>query len=247
VAAGAAIKAHQVLDQLALLVDKSLVVAGNTTGQTRYRLLETVRQYAFEKLAECGEADAVRTRHRDHYTAMAGLLDLPAQADYEPRIEQAEREFDNLRAAFAWSRANGDVDLALQLASSLQPVWVVRGRVCEGYEWFDAILDADTGYSFEVAPAVRARALADKAELHAASGGLEGANKAKEALAIARDVDDPALLARVLTACGAINGQNIEVARPYFAEAIELAREVGDAWEVEPDSRLAGVRGTHCG
>ena len=66
------------LDQLTLLVDKSLVVAENAGGTTRYRLLETVRQYALEKLGESGEADAVRARHRDHYTAMAALLDAPA-------------------------------------------------------------------------------------------------------------------------------------------------------------------------
>jgi predicted ATPase/class 3 adenylate cyclase/DNA-binding CsgD family transcriptional regulator len=240
VAAGGDIKAHQVLDEITLLVDKSLVVAENTTGQTRYRLLETVRQYAREKLAECGEAETVCTRHRDHYTAMAGLLDLPAQADYEQRVEQAECDFDNLRAAFAWSRGNGDIDLALRLASSLQPVWLGRGRIREGFEWFDAILAADTKHYPELAPAVRARALADRAELHAALLGSESASQAHEALsvarevyvhealAIAREVDDPALLARVLTACGAINGYNIEVARPYFAEAIGLAREVGD-------------------
>jgi predicted ATPase/class 3 adenylate cyclase/DNA-binding CsgD family transcriptional regulator len=232
VAAGGGIKAHQVLDELTLLVEKSLVVAENTTGQTRYRLLETVRQYALEKLGEVGEALIVRTRHRDYYTAMAGLLELPAQADYERRIEQVESDLDNLRAAFAWSRAHDDTDLALRVASSLQPVWLGRGRIREGFEWFDAILTADTGRYPTVAPAVRARALADKLELHAATGSLESANQAKEALVIAREVDDPALLARVLTACGAINGHNIEVARPYFVEAMKLAREVGDTWRL---------------
>jgi predicted ATPase/DNA-binding CsgD family transcriptional regulator len=228
VAAGAHIKTHQVLDEVTLLVDKSLVVAENTTGQIRYRLLETVRQYALEKLRECGEADAVRTRHCNHYTAMAGLLDLPAQVDYERRIDQAERDLGNLRAAYAWSRENSDAELALQLASSLQPVWLGRGRIREGFEWFDAILAADTSCSPAVAPAVRARALADRAELHAATGGAESAHDAREALGIARKVNDPALLARVLTAYGAINGYNIEVARPYLAEALELARKVGD-------------------
>ena len=81
---------YQVLDQLTLLVDKSLVVADDSGGRTRYRLLETVRQYALEKLGESGEADAVRARHRDHYTAMAALLDAPAGSDYEQRLEQAE-------------------------------------------------------------------------------------------------------------------------------------------------------------
>ena len=69
VAGGADIQRFQVLDLLTLLVDKSLVVADDTGGRTRYRLLETVRQYALEKLGESVEADAVRSRHRDHYTA----------------------------------------------------------------------------------------------------------------------------------------------------------------------------------
>src|SRR6185312_6770027 len=62
------VERFQVLDQLSLLVDKSLVVAENTSGATRYRLLETVRQYALEKLSESGEADSIRARHRDYYT-----------------------------------------------------------------------------------------------------------------------------------------------------------------------------------
>ncbi len=70
---------------------------------TRYRLLETVRQYAQEKLGESREGDVVRARHRDHYTAEAALLDGPDDAEHERRIEWAEAEMDNLRAAFAWS------------------------------------------------------------------------------------------------------------------------------------------------
>ena len=65
------VERFQVLDQLSLLVDKSLVVAENAAGRTRYRLLETVRQYALEKLGESGEADDVRARHRDHFWSMA--------------------------------------------------------------------------------------------------------------------------------------------------------------------------------
>ena len=78
VAGGGDVERYQVLDQLTLLVDKSLVVADDSRGRTRYRLLETVRQYALEKLGESGEADAVRSRHRDYYTALAALLDAPA-------------------------------------------------------------------------------------------------------------------------------------------------------------------------
>ena len=103
------VERYQVLDQLSLLVDKSLVIAENVGGRTRYRLLETVRQYALEKLGESGEADDIRARHRDHYTAMAKRFDAPAPPRYEHLIEQAEIEIDNLRAAFVWSRENNDV------------------------------------------------------------------------------------------------------------------------------------------
>src|SRR5271154_7415659 len=85
---------YQVIDMLTLLVDKSLVVADERRGRTRYRLLETVRQYASEKLGESGEAGDVRTRHRDHYTSMAALLDGPASSDYGQRVEQTEAEID---------------------------------------------------------------------------------------------------------------------------------------------------------
>ena len=141
------IERYQVLDQLTLLVDKSLVVADESSGRTRYRLLETVRQYALEKLGESGEADAVRSRHRDHYTSIAALLDEPAGADYRQRIDRAELETDNLRSALGWNLENDDTERALTLASSLRPVWLTRGRFLEGLAWFHVILsDYDRGH-----------------------------------------------------------------------------------------------------
>ncbi len=134
------IERYQVLDQLTLLVDKSLVVADDSPQGTRYRLLETVRQYAQEKLHESREGNDVRSRHRDHYTAMAKALDAPADADYQRRIDQTGTEIDNLRAAFAWSRENSDTDLALTLASSLLPLWQSRGLMQEGLNWLAAAL-----------------------------------------------------------------------------------------------------------
>ena len=80
VGASAAVEQYQVIDQLSLLVDKSLVVAEDVSGAMRYRLLETVRQYALEKLGESGEADAVRDRHRDHYTDRTADLAHPCGA-----------------------------------------------------------------------------------------------------------------------------------------------------------------------
>jgi len=238
VAGVADVERYQVLDLLTLLVDKSLVVAENTAGRTRYRLLETVRQYALEKLAESGEADLVRSRHRDHYTAMAALLDAPGGTDCERRLEQAEFDIDNLRAAFGWSRENSDVGTALTLASSLQPLWLARGRIREGLAWLDAVLADIDALHIEVPATVRARALADQAFFDNWVNTADTLGQAQQALTIARGIDDPALLARALTACCSIavwNGP--EAARPYFTEAISLARELDDRWRL---SRLIG-------
>ena len=90
----------------------------------------------------------------------------------------------------------------MALASSLQPLWLARGRLREGLAWFDAALaDLDAQHP-EVAAAVRARALADRALLAVLVGAADSLDQAQQALAIAREVDDPALLARALTACG---------------------------------------------
>ena len=228
VAAGADVERYQVLDQLTLLVDKSLVVAEDTQHATRYRLLETVRQYAQEKLHESREGDDVRTRHRDHYTAMAALLDAPADSGYHERVEWAEAEMDNLRAAFAWSRERADDELALTLASSLQPVWWARGRVQEGLNWLSAALACD-GPRSDTESAARVRASADRALLLSLRGSTEGREEAEQALASARSLGDPALVVRALTSCGAlVNAYDRELAGPLFAEATELARELGD-------------------
>jgi predicted ATPase/DNA-binding CsgD family transcriptional regulator len=231
VAGSGEVERYQVLDQLTLLVDKSLAVAESISGATRYRLLETMRQYAQEKLGESGEADAVRARHRDYYTALALRLDDHAQSRKKELLEQAEREMDNLRAAFAWSRDTSDAGRALQIASALQPIWVTRGWIGEGLSWLDAALADAQRSDCEIAPAVWARALADRAWIDAAIG-TGRADEAEQAVAMARELDDPALLARALIACGGVYGFKPELAGPFFAEGVELARSVDDGWLV---------------
>ena len=233
VCGGGDVERYQVLDQLALLVDKSLVVADESRSRTRYRLLETMRQYALEKLGESGEANVVRTGHRDYYTAMAALLDAPARDDYEQRIEQADLEIDNLRAAFTWSREHAEVEMALALASSLQPLWQSRGRLREGLTWFDTALADLDAHQDRVAPAVCARSLADSATLGLWAGAADSSDRAQQALAIAREADDPALLIRALTARGYLAAYfDAEAAPAYLAEASGLARHLGDRWRL---------------
>jgi DNA-binding CsgD family transcriptional regulator len=229
VAGAGDIERYQVLDQLTLLVDKSLVVAETISGATRYRLLETVRQYALEKLSESGEAAAVRTRHRTHYTGIAASLDPPDKAGHEDLLAQVDVEIDNLRAAFAWSRDNRDPESALHLTASLQPFWLARGRVHEGLAWFDAVLSDGSEQLAEVAPAIRSRAASDRAILHAWVFATDNMQTAEDAVTLAREVGDPALLARALIACDAVAINRGVADRRYLAEALDLARASSDA------------------
>lgn len=230
---------YQVLDLLTLLVDKSLVVADDNGGRTRYRLLETVRQYAQEKLAESGQADAAHTLHRDHYLRLASAVDAPGHAGHNERLEQADTEIDNLRAAFAWSRERDETECALQLASSLYPLWLARGRNREGSAWLAAALEPRIAQPHEISPAVYARALADAVSLDAWRGQPPSLEQAEEALAIARDLNDSGLLARALYARGLVVGYDAGLAQEYFTEAVEFAREDDDKWRL---TQLLGWR-----
>jgi predicted ATPase/class 3 adenylate cyclase/DNA-binding CsgD family transcriptional regulator len=243
IAAGADVERYQVLDQLTLLVDKSLVVAEDSPHGTRYRLLETVRQYAQEKLREALEGDGVRAGHRDYYTAVAARLDGPTDSGYQYRLEWAETEMANLRAAFTWSLERADDTLALVLASSLQQLWWERGRVREGLNWLSSALACDSSSSAE-ATAARVRAVADKGLLSLFTGSSEGRAEAEQALATARELGDPALVLRALTTCGALaNPHDREVARPLFTEATELARQLGDSRSLAQITALDWVTG----
>jgi predicted ATPase len=217
----------QLLDQLGLLVDKSLVLAEQGPGAgMRYRLLETVRQYALEKLGESDEADAVRTRHRDHYPTTAALLESRVQAGAEPLMQWADVEIDNLRAAFVWSREIGDDESALRLVSSLQPYRVKRSRFRDGLAGFEAVLTDHRPPA--ITPDVWVRAVADHSTLAGWMAVPASLDRARQALAVARELDDSALIARALAGCGMLALASAEVARPYFAEAIDLARAAGD-------------------
>lgn len=127
---------YQLRDQLTRLVENVLVVASWGQGAMRYGLLETVRQYALEKLGESGEADAVRTRHRDYYTSTAASLEPTTQTDEERLRVWADVEIGNLGAAYSWSRENFDDEAASRLASSLHqlPEWANR-RGDDAYAW----------------------------------------------------------------------------------------------------------------
>jgi predicted ATPase/class 3 adenylate cyclase/DNA-binding CsgD family transcriptional regulator len=230
VGAGSNLETYQLLDQLSLLVDKSLVIADDAGDGMRYRLLETVRQYVQEKLGESGEADEVRSRHRDYYTDTVAKLHSRGRAGVEALMRWVGAEVDNLRTAFTWSRENSDIEAALRLMSSLEQFWVRDGSFREALAGFNAVLtDAppDT-----VAPDVWARAVADHTTIAAWIAMPANLDRTQDALAIGRKHNDPELLVRLLMACGATAFYNAEVAEKYFSEAIDVARASGDDWSL---------------
>jgi predicted ATPase/class 3 adenylate cyclase/DNA-binding CsgD family transcriptional regulator len=139
VVAGGDIDPWQVLDLLASLVDKSLVVADHESPGVRYRLLETVRQFALARLASSGEADVVRNAHVAFQLRLAEQAARAFLSD-EELVSQEESEHDNLRAALEWALRRGSMDDAITLLVGLANLWMARGLLREAHVWFDRVL-----------------------------------------------------------------------------------------------------------
>jgi predicted ATPase len=124
---------------LTSLVDKSLVVADDDRPQTRYRMLETIRQFALARLETSGDAEAIRDRHLAVQLGLAGEADRRFLSDDEFTARQ-EPEHDNLRGALEWALARGDLEAAIQLLIGLGNLWLSRGLLREALVWFDRVL-----------------------------------------------------------------------------------------------------------
>src|SRR5207245_295187 len=131
------IPGEDVLDLLLRLVEKSLVVAElGDEGADRYRLLETLRQYALEKLAASGEAEAIHGFHATHYLALA---EQAGNDLWGPRLPfwyaRMQRELNNVRAALRWATDSGDVERVLRLCGALSNYLYFRGQPGESRRW----------------------------------------------------------------------------------------------------------------
>ena len=219
----------QLIDVLGLLVDKSLVVADDSGESMRYRLLETVRQYSLEKLAASGEADGVRNRHRDHYQKVSTQLHSEMRGDGTPLIPWAEIEMDNLRTAYAWSHENGEFEMALELVSALQQLWLKRGRFREGAMGFEAVFSDERFRESAVSPAAWVAAVANASQLAVWLAVPANYERALGVVIVAEETGDPALIARATMACGMLGSwDQPEVSGGYLRRAANLSREYGD-------------------
>ncbi|MEJ7568640.1 MAG: tetratricopeptide repeat protein [Gaiellaceae bacterium] len=213
------------LDTLQSLVDKSLL----RQTDERFWMLETIREYAAERLEESGEAEELRRRLADHFLALAEEAE-PHVEDEVLRggrewLDQLEREHDNLRAALDRLEASGETEHALRLAGALSDFWASRG-VVEGTRRLESTLRADKGPT-----AARAKALNGAAELAAVSGDPATMRlRAEEALALHRRLGDPRGAAESLQQLGYALGEegNWARAQQLLEESVRLFRDLGD-------------------
>jgi DNA-binding CsgD family transcriptional regulator/tetratricopeptide (TPR) repeat protein len=223
-----------VLDRLSRLVDKSLVIVEEHNGEGRFRLLETMRQYAAEKLHAAGEADNVQRRHFDWCMGLAARFDAewrgPDQVSWFACLEQ---EHDNLRAALAWRRAasaDGDAEAGLRLAGAMWHFWEVRGYFSEGRSWLAGLLAMPTATPVTATPA-RAKALDGAGHLALLQGNqAAGMPLLQESLAAWRSLGDKRGIAQVLHSLGLAAQYQGDPASATLRhrESLALARAVDD-------------------
>src|SRR6266566_3899257 len=221
------------LEQLAQLLDKSLVQAQQvTSGEPRFTMLETIREYAQEQLQASREEAAVQQRHAQYFLRLAEEAELhlyrPARRD--SWLERLEPEDANLRVALAWCEARQDrVETGLRLAGALFGYWLLRGSLQEGRTWLQALLARSASSDRSV---IRSQALFGAGILALFEGDFAAAaTQDEEALSIAREVGDKRLMANAGLMLGMVrlNQGDLEAARSLFEESRSLLKEVGDA------------------
>ncbi|MFI4978157.1 MAG: LuxR C-terminal-related transcriptional regulator [Solirubrobacterales bacterium] len=227
VTTGEGLGRYAVLDLLSSLVDKSLVLVEDRARSTRYRLLETVRQYALDHLAQSHDAPAVRDRHRDALLALAERVEQHlVTADQHQWLRTLAAEDANLTQALEHA-AQTDPGKALRLAVALTFYWKLQGRFVAAESGYAHALDA----AASDAP-LRARALWGRAYLLAYAGGYEEALEyAQVALELAEAAGDRSTMARALDALGTVTMfADPQATRSGQERSVALARESGDDW-----------------
>ena len=231
-----------VLAGLASLLDNSLLrTADQQDDEQRFALLQTIREYALERLAASGDEEAVRQAHAVHFCRFAEeaapKLIGPEQESW---LQRLEIEHDNLRAALQWLIDAVDTQLALRLAAALGQFWEIRGYLSEGRRWFDEVLAGSGG-----APdSVRAQALTELGALSLRQGDYERAAQLyEECLTVYRGLGDDQGIAGSLNNLAMIahQGGKYSQAEALHEEALALQRALGDRWGTATSLNNMGI------
>jgi predicted ATPase/DNA-binding CsgD family transcriptional regulator len=239
VAAGGAIARDDVLGDLGRLVDKSLVIAEERDGEARYRLLETIRHYAADRLVEAGEEAATRDRHLAWFLAFTEALEPERQRDLDAWRTGLDREHDNLRAALDWGLAAPDPERGRRLAAGLSWLWHLHRHGREGLEYLRRAIERapDDRSTLQARLLTGIALVADTAS----PLGLEF-DAAQRALAIATEQGDERLraLCLVLSAVGRFY-TDFGAAWALAVDAVRAAEAAGDAFVVDAARALQGI------
>jgi predicted ATPase/class 3 adenylate cyclase len=235
----AAICAGEVGDLLSHLKGRSLVVAeagadaaGGAEEMGRFRMLETLRQYGWERLVERGEAGATQHRHAVYYLEVAEAAEPqvtgPQQAVFSQRLDT---EHDNLRAALRWAAESRAAETGWRLGGALYRFWILRGYFSEGRERLAALLALPAPADSESARAARAKALHGAGILAVQQGDYNAARLLyQESLAIRRSLGNKRGVADLLNNLGVLARYqgDYDAARPLYEESLALYRELGE-------------------
>jgi non-specific serine/threonine protein kinase len=236
VAVGSGVLRSQVINLLGQLIDKSLVTlrAGleDSKPETRYGMLETIREYARDKLNESGEMEELRHRHRDYFIALAEQAEPKLKGVEQFKwLDRLELEHDNLRAA--WHCAiESDAALALRIVSALFDFWYMLGSFGEGRIWLAKLIEQTSQWG---QTAGRAHVLSMAGWFAAYQRDLATARPLSEqALAVARGSGNKKEIAFALLGLGATAHwqRDDQVAHSYLTEALTLYQELKDQWGI---------------
>ncbi len=233
VCGGDVVETSEVLNLLLRLVDRSMVVAGDRGNQSLYRLLETVRQYAWDKLAEAGTADEMRRRHLTWYLGLAEQADAKLRGpEQQVWLNRLETEHDNLRAALEWSKTDpSDAEKGVRLATALYWFWIFHGHWSEGRRWLEAIVSP----AGEAPSQVPAKALRCAAMLAWQHGDYERATVlGRQGLTLSRESGDEESLVYFRYVLGhvAVHRGDYGQAATLFEDNVDLCRKLNDEWHL---------------
>jgi predicted ATPase/DNA-binding SARP family transcriptional activator len=233
------IERSQVADLLARLVDRSLVERSAVAGESRYRLLETIRQYAFDVLVATGAAPAVLGRHCDWYLALAERAEPELKGSgQEQWWQRLEREHDNLRGAAAWSLGTTDPSRGLRLVAALGWFWFMRGYWGEAWRWAQRCLELEA----DVDPLLRARVVYATGSIEVIRGNLDPLFPLlDEAIISTREAGDDLGEAWALHYKGhALGWGDDPEAHSLMEQGLEIFERLNDPWGVAWSWRYIG-------
>lgn len=247
--------ARAVLDTMAALIDKSLVVReSEVLGQARFRMLDTIREYAADKLAEAGEEAAVKHRLREYVLAVAernfavGMALVPAP--WQDRVDVIRRydvDAPNVWLVLSECLAEGDIATGLRISTAIRPCMLVRGEFALGGAWLDAFLSRPE--AADVAPRIRGQALIGRAQLTLSIDPAAAEPPARAGLELCRAAGDEFWTAAGLNLLSEITVHtgHPDEAEALGREAMAIAGAAGDGWNegwaLGIRAAIAAVRG----